>query len=81
MSTKTTFKRIALVAVASLGFGVLGSVTANAAAGDITVVTAVTSASATQLTVTPTLNTSVLCNSGDGLAWSLRVVSWNEIHT
>jgi len=31
MSTKTTFKRIALVAVASLGFGLLGSVSANAA--------------------------------------------------
>jgi hypothetical protein len=30
MSTKTTFKRIALVAVAALGFGVLPAVTANA---------------------------------------------------
>ena len=57
MSTKTTFKRIALVTVAALGFGVLGSVAANAAAGDITVVTAVTSASATQLTVTATCTT------------------------
>jgi hypothetical protein len=35
MSTKTTFKRIALVAVASLGFGVLTSV-APATAGDVT---------------------------------------------
>jgi len=34
MSTKTTFKRIALVAVAALGLGVLSSVApANAAAG------------------------------------------------
>ena len=31
MSTKTTFKRIALVTVAALGFGLLGSVSANAA--------------------------------------------------
>jgi hypothetical protein len=31
MSTKTTFKRVALVAVASLGFGVLSTVSANAA--------------------------------------------------
>ena len=41
MSTKTTFKRIALVAVASLGFGVLSTVSATAgdvavAAGNIT---------------------------------------------
>ena len=33
MSTKTTFKRVALVAVAAMGFGVLTSVSpANAAA-------------------------------------------------
>jgi trimeric autotransporter adhesin len=32
MSTKTTFKRIALVAVAALGFGLMGPVSANAAA-------------------------------------------------
>jgi trimeric autotransporter adhesin len=32
MSTKTTFKRIALVAVAALGFGLLSSVPSNAAA-------------------------------------------------
>ena len=31
MSTKTTFKRVALVTVAALGFGLLGSVSANAA--------------------------------------------------
>jgi hypothetical protein len=32
MSTKTTFKRVALVAVASLGFGVLSSVAPASAA-------------------------------------------------
>jgi hypothetical protein len=36
MSTKTTFKRIALVAVAALGFGVLSVVPSQAAAGAIT---------------------------------------------
>jgi len=55
MSTKTTFKRVALVAVAALGLGVLSSVApANAAAGtfslDTTSVTVVgTSASGTAL--------------------------------
>jgi hypothetical protein len=43
MSTKTTFKRVALVAVASLGFGVLTSVApANAVAGNYTAASAIT---------------------------------------
>jgi len=42
MSTKTTFKRVALVAVASLGFGVLSSVApASAAESDAAEITAV----------------------------------------
>ena len=41
MSTKTTFKRVALVAVASLGFGVLTSV-APAIADGAVVPTAIT---------------------------------------
>jgi len=36
MSTKTTFKRVALIAVASLGLGVLTSVSANAAVTGVT---------------------------------------------
>jgi hypothetical protein len=50
MSTKTTFKRVALVAVASLGFGVLSSVVpANAAIyTDKTLVSAVAFGSTTQ---------------------------------
>jgi hypothetical protein len=47
MSTKTTFKRVALVAVAALGFGLLSSVSANAGAGD-----AATNASIASITVT-----------------------------
>jgi hypothetical protein len=46
MSTKTTFKRVALVAVASLGFGVLSSVAPASAAAIVTSVTAGTSAPA-----------------------------------
>ena len=37
MSTKTTFKRIALVAVAALGFGTLSTVSANAATAKPTI--------------------------------------------
>ena len=49
MSTKTTFKRVALVAVAALGFGVLTSVAPASAVGandNITAITAGTSAPA-----------------------------------
>jgi len=51
MSTKTTFKRVALVAVASLGFGMLSAAPSSAGAGD-----AATNASIASITVTnPTL--------------------------
>jgi len=47
MSTKTTFKRIALIAVAALGLGVLTSVApASAATADVTAITAGASAPA-----------------------------------
>ena len=46
MSTKTTFKRVALVAVAALGFGVLTSV-APASALTTEYVTSITSSNAT----------------------------------
>jgi len=49
MSTKTTFKRIALVAVAALGFGVLSVVPSQAAAGEITL----TATNGTQLLTSP----------------------------
>ncbi len=41
MSTKTTFKRIALVAVAALGFGVLTSVAPASAAGNVELATSI----------------------------------------
>ena len=58
MSTKTTFKRIALVAVASLGLGVLASVPSNAAASAVSF--DVSSATASQLTSETATATSVV---------------------
>jgi hypothetical protein len=55
MSTKTSFKRIALVAVAALGFGVLTS-TAPASAGSTV---AAVSATTTVLTTSPTVGETV----------------------
>ena len=55
MSTKTLRKRIALVAVASLGFGVLGTTGAFAAPYDVTAITATATASSTQITVVATV--------------------------
>jgi len=52
MSTKTTFKRIALVAVAALGFGVLSVVPSQAAAGEITLTATTGTASLTPATGT-----------------------------
>jgi len=60
MSTKTTFKRIALVAVAALGFGVLSVVPSQAAAGTITLTAATGSASLTPATGTGETSTGAL---------------------
>ena len=59
MSTKTTFKRVALVAVASLGFGVLSTISASA--GDVAVTAGkITSINGVALTAnTNAINTSV----------------------
>jgi hypothetical protein len=55
MSTKTTIKRISLVAVAALGFGVLSVVPSQAAATAVTF----TYTNGTALTTTPTVGTAV----------------------
>ena len=57
MSTKTSIKRIALVAVSALGFGLLSVVPARAAAGDITMTYDFTSTGAT---ATPVVGTAVV---------------------
>jgi hypothetical protein len=63
MSTKTIYKRIALVAVAALGAGVLSVAPANAAAGDITAVTGVGVLN-TALTNASTTQTAVMLSTG-----------------
>jgi trimeric autotransporter adhesin len=60
MSTKTTFKRIALVAVAALGFGVLSVVPSQAVAGDITLTATTGTARLTPATGTGETSTGAL---------------------
>jgi hypothetical protein len=76
MSTKTNFKRVALVAVASLGLGVLTSVApANAATGDITF-------NATLATALPqTGATSGVCSVGLGTAASPSYIAVGGVQT
>jgi hypothetical protein len=62
MSTKTLHKRIALVAVSALGFGLLGSVSANAAAianGDAIVQLKLNSFTNTATTIAARVNNEV----------------------
>ena len=59
MSTKTTFKRIALVAVAALGLSVLSVAPSNAAA-DTTTLGSATSAATTAVAVTNTVTVSAI---------------------
>jgi len=74
MSTKTTFKRIALVAVAALGFGVLSSVapanaTATSMALDNSSITVVSSASSdSPVAVFAITVTNTDTNTGAGLS-------------
>ena len=70
MSTKTTFKRVALVAVASLGFGMLSVVPSSATAGD-----AATNASISSITVTNPTTPSV----GAAAAFSIAVKNATQI--
>ena len=69
MSTKTNFKRIALVAVAALGLGVLSSVPSNAAVSGLTVT--VTNGTATftksDSTTAATVNITGLLEAGDSV--------------
>jgi hypothetical protein len=69
MSTKTTFKRIALVAVAALGFGVLSVVPSQANVSAVSVVT--TNATVTQISAADTTTATV--NSDSTTAGSVTV--------
>jgi hypothetical protein len=79
MSTKTTFKRIALVAVAALGFGTL--TVAPATAGVITTVTAITAGTSSPArlgvaaTNTLTITSSAALVSGNEVAVYAKVTS------
>ena len=71
MSTKTTFKRVALVAVASLGFGVLSSVAPASATtwsaingNQMQYINAITLA---QVTTSPTVGSAVIVNFGTSI--------------
>jgi len=69
MSTKTNFKRIALVAVAALGLGVLSSVPSQAAVSPLTltVVDGTSSFTKSDSTTAATLNITGLLEAGDSI--------------
>jgi hypothetical protein len=79
MSTKTTFKRIALVAVAALGFGVMSVVPSNAAINaDTLTLSASTAAQTTAETATATsavATVSFLGDTNDSIAVTASLVS------
>jgi len=73
MSTKTNFKRIALVAVAALGMGVLSSVPSQAATSGITVTVAdgTTSTTKSDSTTAATFSVSGVLGNGDSITATL----------
>ena len=79
MSTKTTIKRIALVSVAALGFGVLSVVPSNAAIGaDTFVLSSATASQTTAETATATSSVatvSFLGSIGDSVSVTASLVS------
>jgi hypothetical protein len=76
MSTKTTFKRIALVTVAALGFGVLSTVPSSAVhQADKLTLSATTAAQTTAETYTATSATATLTFTSSGEADSLSVTA------
>jgi len=76
MSTKTTFKRVALVTVAALGFGVLSTVPSSAVhQADTFVLSASTSAQTTAETYTATAATATIGFQSSGEADSMSVTA------
>jgi hypothetical protein len=69
MSTKTTFKRIALVAVAALGFGTLSVVPSNAGEASFRVITFETApaTATTGVAVTAVVKVTGVCNLTNGI--------------
>jgi hypothetical protein len=76
MSTKTTFKRIALVTVAALGFGVLSTVPSSAVhQADKFVLSATTASQTTAETYTATAATATISFQSSGEADSMSVTA------
>ena len=76
MSTKTTFKRIALVAVASLGFAIVPSVSANAATVGTTTMTTPTASVAVGSVASSTFSvTTVGATASDVITYSYAITS------
>jgi len=80
MSTKTTFKRVALVTVAALGFGVMSVVPSNAVSqADSLALSAATAAQTTAETMTATSAVATLSfiaqNAGDTISVTASLVS------
>ena len=73
MSTKTTFKRIALVTVAALGFGVMSVAPSNAAADSMTL-GATTSSATVGVAVTNTVTLSAISAAAGGEVLNATVV-------
>jgi hypothetical protein len=78
MSTKTTFKRIALVTVAALGFGVMSVAPSNAAApaGFTSTLSAASSATVQGTAATTTVTHSGVYAPGDTTTTTVAITSW-----
>ena len=78
MSTKTTFKRIALVTVAALGFGVLATAPSNAEApaGFTSALSAASSSVNMGTKASTTVTTSGIFGTGDTVTVSVALTSW-----
>ena len=76
MSTKTTFKRIALVTVAALGFGLLSVAPSSAVTQSDTLALGATATSVTTGTAaSTTLTQTFLGNNGDTMTVTVSLVS------
>ena len=77
MSTKTTFKRVALVAVAAMGFGLLSVAPSTAAQqADTLALSATTSTGVIGTAATTTLTQSFFGNNGDTMSVMAAIVSY-----
>ncbi len=78
MSTKTTFKRIALVAVASMGFGMLSVVAANATAATVSQDLTMTLGSATSTATVGTAVTNTAVFAGTAVSAAACTITTTE---